>query len=143
MSGGKWRAIADRLPGRPNPPYLLDPEAQVKVSDRLSQLGFEIVRVDVSGCVDDGQLSLKVGSALGFPDYFQGGWDGFSDCLFELFDDPPRFTVVYLHGADTFMRAHNHAFARSVWLLMDYTTRIESVHKGSAQLEFIFWGTWS
>jgi len=47
-------------------------------------LGWQVVRVELAGCLDKQCLLERVAAALQFPDWFGHNWDAFFDCLADL-----------------------------------------------------------
>ncbi|MFD0739745.1 barstar family protein [Lysobacter koreensis] len=57
-------------------------------SEAMAQAGaaleYEVVRIDLRGCVDKDEALARFARALGFPGWFGGNWDAFSDSLRDL-----------------------------------------------------------
>jgi hypothetical protein len=133
----RWRPMSNVLPDATQPPYLLAESSRSGAEKRLRAQGFEVAHVDAAGFRSDRDAALSVGGVLGFPDFYRGGWDGFFDLLCTEFLE--RFLVVGVLNANEFAERDLRLFVNVSWNLRDATRTVET---DSAQLEFLYWGSW-
>lgn len=138
----KWHSLHGTFRECTDPPYLLDGTGK-EADGRLANLGLEQVRVQLTGRGGEAEILRRIGSTLGFPDTYKGGWDAFNDLLIDIVVDEKRAVAVHLLDADKLMRGYPRLFARLVWLLMNATEAVGKLGSGDSQLEFIFWGDWA
>ena len=63
-------------------------------------LDFRIFDADLTGCHDKAGLLERLGSAMGFPEWFGGNWDAWFDCLTDLgWHAPARGYVLVVRRA--------------------------------------------
>lgn len=125
----------------PAPPYLIDAaDAERLVSD-LADLGYRVKTADASDVRDERGLLTKLGSALEFYDYCQPNWDGFSDCLGNLYGQGLPPTGVVIEHADVLLAANLHSFVRCAYLLQEFADNSFDPND-TFLLRVFFVGTW-
>ncbi|MEV0448349.1 barstar family protein [Streptomyces sp. NPDC050600] len=124
-------------------PYLLQEKERERFERVLEGAGFDVCRVDARAFASGREASLAIARAIGLPDFYRGGWDGFFDLLEERFQERPGRIAVGLSGADELARRDLGLFVNTSWQLFNATETIESEGEGAWQLEFLYWGDWA
>lgn len=84
-----------------------------------AELGFDMVRVDLAGCVAKNVFLERIAAALRFPDWFGHNWDAFADCLADLSWLPDVGRIVVLEHADDFAQEAPAEFTVGVEILRE------------------------
>ncbi|MFE1378990.1 barstar family protein [Streptomyces sp. NPDC058740] len=136
----KWRPVSGAIAEADRVPYLLRERDRDRYEKALNGAGFTVCHVDMSRFRSEREASLAVARALGFPDFYRGGWDGFFDLLVSEFQERPDRIAVCLTGADELAQRDLRLFVHTSWQLQGATETIASEGEGAWQLEFLYWG---
>jgi hypothetical protein len=97
----------------------LTAEAILAVGTLARSLGFEFVRVDLSGCSDKAEFLQRIATALAFPSWFGHNWDALFDCLNDLGWRPAPGYVLLLENPGEFRDAEPEVFDTALAILGD------------------------
>jgi len=97
----------------------LTAEAILAVGTLARSLGFEFVRVDLSGCSDKAEFLQRIATALAFPSWFGHNWDALFDCLSDLGWRPAPGYVLLLENPGEFRDAEPEVFDTALAILGD------------------------
>ena len=97
----------------------LTAEAILAVGTLARSLGFEFVRVDLSGCSDKAEFLQRIATALAFPSWFGHNWDALFDCLSDLGWRPAPGYVLLLENPREFRDAEPEVFDTALAILGD------------------------
>jgi RNAse (barnase) inhibitor barstar len=97
----------------------LTAEAILAVGTLARSLGFEFVRVDLSGCSDKAEFLQRIATALAFPSWFGHNWDALFDCLSDLGWRPAPGYVLLLENPGEFRDAEPQVFDTALAILGD------------------------
>lgn len=64
--------------------YFIDIRDSAAMAQTGDDLGYAVMRVDLSGCADKAALMQRLAQAGGFPDWFGGNWDALTDALRDM-----------------------------------------------------------
>ncbi|WP_170134378.1 barstar family protein [Murinocardiopsis flavida] len=130
------------LEGIENPPYFLDYRDRDKHVSALNNSGFQVVNIDADEIQSERDASFLVARALGYPDFFGGGWDALFDLLTTEFQDRPRILAVGLLDSHKLASRNLRLFVNISWNLLNATDTVNYEGEGEWQLEFFYWGNW-
>jgi hypothetical protein len=97
----------------------LTAEAILAVGTLARSLGFEFVRVDLSGCSDKAEFLQRIATALAFPSWFGHNWDALFDCLSDLGWRPAPGYVLLLENPGELRDAEPEVFDTALAILGD------------------------
>jgi RNAse (barnase) inhibitor barstar len=97
----------------------LTAEAILAVGTLARSLGFEFVRVDLSGCSDKAEFLQRVAKSLAFPSWFGHNWDALFDCLNDLGWRPASGYVLVLDHPSELRDAEPEVFDTALAILGD------------------------
>jgi hypothetical protein len=109
-----WVDLTDIIPGLDKDQWLHvvnSPLAPLK--NKLIQNGFSVLVINGSEITDSASFFTQVKGVFNFPDYFQGGWAAWDDCLGDFESILKGKTAIiwdcadktFLSDAKTFMQA--------------------------------------
>ncbi|HRP75880.1 MAG TPA: barstar family protein [Rhodocyclaceae bacterium] len=89
------------------------------IEEAGAELGFDVLRVDLAGCVAKHDFLDRIAAALGFPEWFGHNWDALADCLADLSWLPETGHILILEHADEFAQEAPAAFTVGVEILRE------------------------
>lgn len=79
--------------------YFVAASDTAAIAEAGAALCYEMVRIDLAGCVDAPMLLARFASALRFPEWFGHNWDALADSLGDLSWLPASGYVLLLENA--------------------------------------------
>lgn len=139
----EWVDLTEIIPGLDKGQWLhvvnspLDPLVR-----QLSKHGFSVYIINGSEILDSGSFFTHAGAVFKFPDYFQGSWPAWDDCLGDLSYQLNEKTAIIWDNADKTFQADAATFTQAVFDLYSmalYAGHIDQTNP--CQVELFLVGT--
>ncbi|GAB6903374.1 hypothetical protein [Kineosporia succinea] len=146
FAGPEWVQVETIIPQLGERPYLCDNSDYQEVGEKLAELGFLVVSVEVeTGATFTEEILLrKIAQALDWPEASKISWDSHCSALYQVlvqWEEPP--IAVLIHGMDGILRTNIHAFTRSIHLLEVSRRAVGlSDEHAARQFMYVFMGNW-
>lgn len=130
-----WVDVDEVFPGLGTEPFFVAVDRHDDLVSRLSEVGFQVVEVDLSDCQTDEDFVARFGWAINAPEYFGENWDALNDVLRDHEPVGAWKIALIILGGRGFAARNLHGYSRVISLLLKISERVSATDSPIGQLE--------